>query len=182
MSTDLRPIAAGASVELESRTPKRESFIRETLSQKKRKSRDNPVLHPDPFRYGDPNPLGCHPYFGDKHPDYIHRPHTVQRPLSFPVFSATTGSGRLSIYSQDDLEAYRVQGFVPRLMSMESLAAIFRFFDGNTLTRAMSNSQTPAREPPEKKPPVNSFASLLVCSLSPFHSRYSHLQELTRIA
>src|SRR5580700_11278889 len=103
MAIDLRLKAARAAVELESRTPKRQSFIRAASSQKKRKSRGNPVLHPDPFRYGDPNPLDCHPYFSDKHPDYIHRPHTVQRPLSFPVFSATTGSSRLSIYSQDDL-------------------------------------------------------------------------------
>jgi hypothetical protein len=168
MTIDLRPMAASPYVGLESRTPKRLSFIRGALSQKKRKSRDNPVLRPDPFRYGDPNPLDCHPYFSDKHPDYIHRPHTVQRPLSFPVFSATTGSGRLSIYSQDDLDAYRSQGFVPRLMRIDSLVAIFEFFDGNTLTRAMANSpnmtarKPPGKTPPEKKPPVNSLSFLLV--------------------
>jgi len=172
MAIDLRPKATSATVELESLTPKRQSFIRATLSQKKGKSRDNPVLRPDPFRYGDPNPLGCHPYFSNKHPDYISRPHTVQRPLSFPVFSATTGSGRLSMYSQDDLDAYRAQGFVPRLMRIDSLVAILEFFDSNTLTRAMANSQMTARKPPEKRPPektppekkplVNSSSSLPV--------------------
>jgi len=165
MAIDLRPIATNPYVGLESRAPKRQSFIRAALSLKKRKSRDNQVLRPDPFRHGDPNPLGCHPYFNDKHPDYIHRPHTVQRPLSFPVFSATTGSGRLSSYSQDDLDAYRAQGFVPRLMRIDSLVAIFEFFDRNTLTRAMANSpnmtarKPPEKTAPEKKPPVNSLSS-----------------------
>lgn len=192
MAIDLRLKAASATVELESPTPKRQSFIRAALSQKKRRSRDNPVLRPDPFRYGDPNPLGCHPYFSDKHPDYIHRPHTVQRPLSFPVFSSTTGSGRLSIYGQDDLDAYRAQGFVPRLVRMDSLVAIFEFFDGNTLTRAMTNSQTPARKPPErtapegtapeKRPPVNSFTSLLVYSFPLLIFGIIVLQVLTKLA
>jgi hypothetical protein len=166
MAMDLRPKVTSATVELEFLTPKRQSFIRATLSQKKRKSRDNPILRPDPFRYGDPNPLDCHPYFSNKHPDYISRPHTVQRPLSFPVFSATTGSGRLSMYSQDDLDAYRAQGFVPRLMRIDSLVAIFEFFDRNTLTRAMARKppekSPPEKTPPEKKPLVNSSSSLPV--------------------
>jgi hypothetical protein len=158
----MKSIAARSDLGLEPRTPKRQSFIRAVLSEKKRKSRDNPVLRPDPFRYGDPNPLDCHPYFSDKHPDYIVRPHTVRRPLSFPVFNPTPGSPRLSIYDQDDLDAYRSQGFVPRLLRVDSLVAILEFFDGNTLSRAMANSLQPARKPPEtpcrqQKPPVNSL-------------------------
>lgn len=158
-------MAARSDLGLEPRTPKRQSFIRAVLSEKKRKPRNNLVLRPDPFRYGDPNPLDCHPYFSDRHPDYIVRPHTVQRPLSFPVFNPTPGSPRLSIYDKDDLDAYRSQGFVPRLLRVDSLVAILEFFDGNTLSRAMANSLQPARKPPEtpcgqQKPPVNSLSLL----------------------
>jgi hypothetical protein len=159
---EMRSIAARSDLGLEPRTPKRQSFIRAVLSEKKRKSRDNPVLRSDPFRYGDPNPLDCHPYFSDKHPDYIVRPHTVQRPLSFPVLNPTPGSPSLSIYDQDDLDAYRSQGFVPRLLRVDSLVAILEFFNGNTLSRAMANSLQPARKPPgipcrQQTPPVNSL-------------------------
>lgn len=145
----MRSVAARSDFGLESRTPKRQSLIRAALSEKKRKSRNNSVLSPDPFRYGNPNPLDCHPYFSDKHPDYIVRPHTVQRPLSFPVLNPTPGSPRLSIYEKDDLDAYRAQGFVPRLLRADSLVAILEFFDGNTLSRAMATSLQPARKPPE---------------------------------
>jgi hypothetical protein len=157
-------MAASPCVQPEPQTPKRQSFIRVALSHKKRKSRGNPILRPDPFRYGDPNPLDCHPYFSDKHPDYIHRPNATPRPLSFPVFGTSTGSGGLSIYSQDDLDAYRSQGFVPGLLRIDSLVAIYEFFDSNTLTRAMENSPKPtARKPPDKKTSVNilSFLSVL---------------------
>jgi hypothetical protein len=182
MAVEMRSMAARSDMGVDPRTPKRQSLIRVLLSEKKRKSRGNPVLRPDPFRYGNPNPLGCHPYFSDKHPDYIIRPHTVSRPLSFPVLNPASEAPRLSIYEQDDLDAYRTQGFVPRLLRADSLVALLEFFDSNTLSRALASNLQPAKRPPkippheQKMPPVNNFSSNgFICI---FHHT---LQQLTNL-
>lgn len=173
MAFHLGPMAASPDVGQEFRNPKRQSLIRTVLSQKKRRSRNNPILHPDPFRYGDPNPLDCHPYISDKHSDYIHRPHTIPRPLSFPVISSATGAGRLSSYGQDDLDAYRSQGFVPRPLRADSLVAILEFFESNTLSRAMANSAQPARKPPEILSPQQKLSVNCYSFLTKFQLYFS---------
>lgn len=80
---------------LPSRLPLRVTDSKVALAEQKRQSWNTLVLRPDPFRFGDPNPLTCHPWFSPKHPDYIHRPSSIHGTPSLPA--VTDNSGALGV-------------------------------------------------------------------------------------
>lgn len=108
---------------------------------KKRKSvHNNMVLHPDPFRYGHPNPLGSHPRFGLNHSDYINRRNPNEN-LQF-LKSMSIGSKYTTLCNDND-EAHLPTPSPSRDPSpkkpvrVDSLESLYEFFQSNSLTRTL---------------------------------------------
>jgi hypothetical protein len=108
-----------------SRLPLRVTDNKVALAEQKRQSWTTLVLRPDPFRFGDPNPLTCHPWFSPKHPDYIHRPASIHGTPSLPAVADNSGTLGVTLCThENNLMLERSgDGFISKPVRVDSLIA-----------------------------------------------------------
>lgn len=137
----------------DSQSQQRQASSRAALAMKKRRLRNKTVQPLDPFRYGYPNPLGCHPCVGlrDKHADQIKDPSSDKRLQFSQTTDPSTGSPRMrrrraACTHGDDLTVVPPPcDFSPKPVRVDSLESLYAFFERNSLVRALDT--TPASTP-----------------------------------